>query len=123
MLSQTSSNADTNPQLGSRLFCLPLELRHTIYSYLFPGGVHACFRHDKFCLSPCLQPDPYKYSSGAEHVVYPESFEPPDPRYLPRLGSTWGPHWECEEAVWGVNQSPDTSTGIEMEILHTCRRA
>ncbi|KAH5130171.1 hypothetical protein HBH70_194970 [Parastagonospora nodorum] len=123
MPSQRSSNADTNPQLRSRLFGLPLELRQTIYSYLFPGGVHAYFRHDKLRLSACLQPDPYKYSSGAEHVVCPEPFEPPDSRYLLRLGSTWGPHWECEEAVMGVNQSPETSTGTELEMLHVCRRA
>ena len=109
-----------NPQLRSKFFGTSLELRQQIYGYLIPDGVHVSFRQGNFSLSVCVQPDPNNSFDGNERrglEFLPTPIGTPDPLWMQRLRSTWGPHWECEEVALHVHNSLEYMRGTRLNFL------
>jgi hypothetical protein len=112
-------------QPQSALLRLPAELRHDIYSYLLPDGIHAHLRGGKLNLSPCLEHsylrrnlylDGDERDPAAQRGWTPTRGYPTDtPTHLRRLESTWGPHWMCEE------QFSESKERFDMTLALVCK--
>ncbi|KAI0431604.1 hypothetical protein F5Y09DRAFT_184541 [Xylaria sp. FL1042] len=87
-------------QRESRLLSAPLEIRRAIYAIILPHQVHMFLSQGKLRLSVCLQPHlGDDLHDGRERNSRRTSDRPPKspPSWASRLGSSWGPHWQCEE--------------------------
>lgn len=90
-----------DPQLQSKFFAAPTEIRYAIYAYLIPNRVHLSLRETAFRLSPCVQ----RNNDGDPDCISRESYDAilvtgprtKDVLYPRRLRSPWGEHWRCEE--------------------------
>ncbi|KAF1841197.1 uncharacterized protein K460DRAFT_410587 [Cucurbitaria berberidis CBS 394.84] len=124
------SHSSAKPQKNSALLRAPAELRHEIYSYLVPDHIHACVQGDKLHLSTCVV-GRIKEEDDSKGAMLPSSNmldgyerQPKvplhgdhDPVWAPRLRSTWGPHWICEE-----NTLDQHSEGkLDLALLLVCR--
>ncbi|KAH7067752.1 hypothetical protein FB567DRAFT_541629 [Paraphoma chrysanthemicola] len=112
--------ADTASQMQCTLFKLPLELRHAIYAYLVPYGIHINIRQGVFYLSICVQPRPHASYYGAERERSKYSHGP-DPIYPRRLRSSWGPHWKCEEIALRTNHTVEALRESSMDFMLACK--
>jgi hypothetical protein len=92
-----------DPQLQSKFFAAPIEIRYAIYTNLIPNRVHLSLRETSFRLSPCVQ----RNNDGDPDCLSRESYDAipvtgprtKDPLYPRRLWSPWGEHWRCEENI------------------------
>jgi hypothetical protein len=104
-------SAPNTSQPTSALLRLPAELRHEIYSYILPDGIHARLRSDGKYFSPCLErsyPRPSSHVDGQER-----RFEKDDVSlWAHRLDSTWGPHWMCEEHLLTIPNKFDLTLAL-----------
>ncbi|KAB5584814.1 hypothetical protein GE09DRAFT_4867 [Coniochaeta sp. 2T2.1] len=109
-----------NRQEQSPFFSLPAEIRDDIVARLIPDAVHAIIRqgpHGKVVtITPCLNPltkgvlDGGERHPGPDDPGHPGDAFPGEGRkdrestkvYMRRLRSSWGLHWECEEAATGM---------------------
>lgn len=113
-------------QSASALFLVPIEIRRAIYASLVdPFGIHITLSPDgRVRLTRCLSPD-----LGAQHVGFERrpatDEEDPDRQiWCRRLGSGWGPHWECEEMALakGTEESDGSRAATGGSFLTTCKR-
>ena len=56
MLTHPVTRAFIDPQLESRLFLTPIEIRYAIYVHLIPNRVYVFFRQGKIHMSLCVEP-------------------------------------------------------------------
>ncbi|KAI1359525.1 hypothetical protein F5Y08DRAFT_319490 [Xylaria arbuscula] len=82
----------------------PLEIRHAIYALILPRAVHVFLSRGRLRLSMCLDPnlgddnhDGRERKPGTDTDTDHEHRS----KWARRLRSSWGPHWECEESVYG----------------------
>jgi hypothetical protein len=91
-----------NPQLQSKFFTAPAEIRFAIYAYLVPETVHLFLSERGLRLSLCVQRDQDDHPDCANRMPNSEKlnidYPHVGPIYVARLRSTWGEHWRCEEA-------------------------
>lgn len=115
----------SNPQENCRLLNTPLEIRLRIYHYIYiaPHGVHASIQGGRLVFSTCVQPSPNADLYGGERrgLLKPGS-DYEHPLYAPRLRSTWGPHWKCEEMALKINHSKLVLKRACLDVLNVCRR-
>jgi hypothetical protein len=113
-----------NPQLQSKFFTLPTEIRYAIYAHLIPETIHLSLDERGLRLSPCVQRDgdgdPECWKRRSNHELlhkHPDA----DPIYLNRLRSTWGEHWRCEEATVPVQEGTDSDNHVN-RLSFVCKR-
>jgi hypothetical protein len=95
------TDGHVHPQHESKLLSMPAEIRQAIYAQIFHGQTHAFLSQGRIHLSVCLQPNlGDDRHDGRERVTTPD-WRQDDPGWARRLRSTWGVHWECEEAAYG----------------------
>lgn len=92
--------AKHNPQIGSPLCRLPLEIRKQIFAYLVPPRIHIQLSRDNVnknavlrlssCVNVNLTGDCYCFDRR-------RTDDPPQEIWARRLQSPWGIHWRCEE--------------------------
>ena len=128
-LGSTELNVNTSfdPQLQSKFFALPAELRLAIYAYFIPDQLHI-FPHEErsFRFSGCVQQeedeDPdcrSQRSNDLEIWKYPAS----DPICGRRLRSSWGPHWRCEESAMQMGEAYEKGhDATMMSLFLVCKR-
>jgi hypothetical protein len=110
-----------NPQLQSKFFASPTEIRHAIYAHIIPDGVHLLLCDNTFRLLPCVQrandgdPD---CDSRKSHDDVPDS-NTLDTLYPRRLQSSWGEHWRCEENMLKKRGKDDIN--IATALLCVCK--
>jgi hypothetical protein len=108
-----------NPQLESKFFAVPAEIRYIIYAYLVPQDIHIFLKKGKLNLSPCVQrgSDNDPNSALKRRTVGLKSELGPwveDPIYAARLRSLWAEHWRCEDVVTGnVAGNEDDDGGLD----------
>lgn len=116
---------DLMEEQKSLLAGIPLEIRHSIYSYILPSQIHVCFRDGRLHLSPCQEPDKDPRSScfigktdlfpsdGQERS--PDGCAMTTPLWVRRLQSSWSPHWMCEELA-------DSQQLVTAPLFLVCRQ-
>ncbi|KAH7067507.1 hypothetical protein BKA63DRAFT_607352 [Paraphoma chrysanthemicola] len=101
-----------NPQVQTKLFAAPTEIRHAIYRHLIPKRIHLALRDASFRLSPCVQraddDDPDCTSRTRYDGRHDMGKQTSEPLYPYRLSSSWGEHWRCEENMHEARESDDT---------------
>jgi hypothetical protein len=112
-----------NPQLQTKLFTSPLEIRQQIYSYLLPCGAHVYFRQNKLCISRCFDRGQERRFGDERRVSGVTQTVCSDRVWHRRLRSTWGPHWECEELACGLEGSRDIANEASLAFMQVCKRA
>ncbi|KAK7960883.1 hypothetical protein PG988_012097 [Apiospora saccharicola] len=98
-------DAAMHAQLDSRFVSAPAEIRRAIYQHLVTSSsIHIFLSpQGRLQVSTCLEP-PTSPPLGGYHKTASERRRRPadagenDPTWARRLMSSWGPHWECEEA-------------------------
>ncbi|KAL5347959.1 hypothetical protein ACLOAV_007371 [Pseudogymnoascus australis] len=89
-----------HPQVQSKLLSVPVEIRQAIYAQIFHGQSHAFLWQGRIHLSECFQPNLGDGShDGRERGTTAERGRG-DLKWVRRLRSSWGAHWECEEAAY-----------------------
>ncbi|KAF2176877.1 hypothetical protein K469DRAFT_605525 [Zopfia rhizophila CBS 207.26] len=121
MSTHPTLQAPVNPQLESKFFSAPLEIRQEIYGYLIPYGVHAYLRQGKLYLSACVESCANGGLFGAERRESSD-WRASDPVWQRRLRSSWGPHWKCEEVALRMNHNCEAVSDTDMAMLRACRR-
>ena len=87
-------------QHESKLLSVPAEIRRAIYAEIFHGQTHAFLSQGRIHLSVCFQPNlGDDCHDGRERGTTAEKRRD-DPRWVRCLRSSWGPHWECEQAAY-----------------------
>ncbi|KFY70986.1 hypothetical protein V499_08799 [Pseudogymnoascus sp. VKM F-103] len=79
---------------------MPVEIRQAIYAQIFHGQTHAFLWQGRIQLSACLQPNLGDDRHDGRERVTTTHWRRDDPGWARRLRSTWGVHWECEEAAY-----------------------
>ena len=98
-------------QPKSALLRLPAELRHQVYLYILPDGIHIRLHGSELNLSPCLeQPQPRTSPHVGGYERKPDGYG--DILWGRRLDSTWGPHWMCEEHVSTITDKFDLTLAL-----------
>jgi hypothetical protein len=87
-------------QHESKLLSMPVEIRQAIYAQTFHGQTHAFLSQGRIHLSVCLQPNLGDDRHDGRERVTTTHWRQDDPGWARRLRSTWGVHWECEEAAY-----------------------
>ncbi|KAF2650552.1 hypothetical protein K491DRAFT_128108 [Lophiostoma macrostomum CBS 122681] len=116
-----------DPQLKSKFFALPAELRVAIYAYSVPDQLHIFLREDGFFrFLRCMQrgkdddPDCESQRSNDKEIWKDPSSDPVCGR---RLRSSWGPHWRCEEYAMQMQEADEARHATTMVTLfHVCKR-
>ena len=108
-----------DPQLQSKFFVAPAEIRRAIYSYLIPKDVHIFIKGEGVRFSPCVQRekdgDP---GCDSRREVTPVSFDYDDPVFALRLRSPWAEHWRCGElALRNLKQGDPKDDYIDILTL------
>jgi hypothetical protein len=103
-------SAQTMSQPQSALLRLPAELRHEIYSYILPDDIHILLQGEKCFMAACVErsnPWHSKWATGHEREPKGRNvdYRKKNAVFARRLQSTWGPHWVCEENVFGLHQN------------------
>ncbi|KAF2176893.1 hypothetical protein K469DRAFT_812277 [Zopfia rhizophila CBS 207.26] len=108
-----------NPQLKSKFFVSPAEIRRAIYVHFIPDQIHLFLHKKGLGLSACVQRDKDGHPNCIERCssTYPLTYPPASCSiYTLRLRSSWGSHWRCEESV-------KTDGNITAEaLLLACKR-
>jgi hypothetical protein len=119
-------NEFNNPQLQSRFFASPPEIRLAIYIHLIPDQIHVSCCEAGLRLSPCVQresddhADCVNQGKNDEGGFFVSGHTENHPIYVRRLQLSWGAHWRCEEAILGLQQACDFQ--ITMAPLFVCKR-
>lgn len=109
----------------SKLLNIPYDVRREIYNHLIPPSYHVYFEEGRRRLSPCvLSPViPPRVSGWERRHNFPESMQDWKDEQLAlwarRLQSSWGEHWNCEEAAHGVNAK---MASMAETLLQTCEK-
>ncbi|KAF2253803.1 hypothetical protein BU26DRAFT_561075 [Trematosphaeria pertusa] len=122
MSTRPTEEAPINPQVGSKFFSAPLEIRQMIYGYIFPYGVHAYLRQGKLHSSACVEPRANGDYDGGERRDESSDWRTPGPIWSRRLQSSWGPHWKCEEVALSMGRSWEAAGDADMVMLRACKR-
>ena len=117
-----------DPQLESKFFVAPAEIRRAIYVHLIPDQIHLFLHERGLRLSACVQrdedgdPDCIKRRSNKTNLLTDPHAS--DPIYALRLRSSWGSHWRCEESVMRMREKDcETDCNIAaMALLPVCKR-
>jgi hypothetical protein len=109
-----------NPQLESKLWQMPVEIRHAIYSNIATNEVHVFIRKGQLCLSKCIMEEHIDGIGG--YSFKDPIFKPFDPISARRLSSSWGTHWKCEEIAMRMNETHPDANDARLLILRTCKR-
>lgn len=120
-------NTSFDPQLKSKFFALPTELRLAIYAYFIPDQIHVLLHESQsFGFSKCIQyggdedPDCISQRSNDMELGQTSAL---DPIFGRRLRSSWGPHWRCEELAMHMRESYELNYNITtIELLGVCKR-
>ena len=89
---------DTQEQ--SPLLSLPLEVRQAIFAYVIPSAIHVFLQQGKLAVSACVKPEIASELAGWERRPWGDEYS--ETLFGHRLQSSWGPHWQCEEAAGSV---------------------
>ena len=113
-------------QLESKLFNSPTAVRRAIYAHLVPEQLHINVDKGKFRLSKCVQQDGDDHPDCDKRRSHGHANTGCliDVDFLPRLQSSWGPHWRCEELVSQDREKHgETGRGVPvMALFLTCKR-
>ncbi|OBT64925.1 hypothetical protein VE03_05693 [Pseudogymnoascus sp. 23342-1-I1] len=93
------TDGHVHSQHESKLLSIPVEIRQAIYTQIFHGQTHAFLWHGRIHLSECLQPNLGDDSHDGRERKSTVEWGGDDPKWARRLRSSWGVHWECEEAA------------------------
>ncbi|KAH7345840.1 hypothetical protein BKA66DRAFT_554916 [Pyrenochaeta sp. MPI-SDFR-AT-0127] len=119
MFAGRSIDVPVNPQLQSKFFAAPAEIRFAIYAYLIPRRIHLSFKKG-FRPLPCVQRDEDGDANCLVRKTNNDCFTTKpcvsDPIFLRRLRSSWGSHWRCEE------QHPWQFDNLAMPLFRVCKR-
>ncbi|KAH8895397.1 hypothetical protein GQ53DRAFT_744054 [Thozetella sp. PMI_491] len=99
-------------QEQSPFFGLPVETRRKIYSHAIGNtdAIHVFLRQGRLAFCECIENGPAHSQGGYErrarrHSAYGFAIDlVSDTRWIQRLRSSWGPHWECEEVSRKMDQ-------------------
>jgi hypothetical protein len=111
-----------NPQLQSKFFTAPAEIRYAILANVVPETVHLSLNKKGLGLSPCVQrdndDDPNCWNRC--RTIGPDSgtdSRVSDSIYASRLRSSWGEHWRCESLVAYKQDNKDLDQRSDPLIL------
>ncbi|KAK0111137.1 hypothetical protein ONS95_001513 [Cadophora gregata] len=111
------NTSNIHSQSNSRLLSALLEVRQAIYSHL-DRHVHAFLSEGKLRMLICLEPNLGDHEhAGTERLVPGDHARSTDPQWARRLGSSWGPHWECEEHGTSQKQKKDSDHIYNLRLL------
>lgn len=125
MLAEPELTTSFDPQLQSKFFTSPTEIRHAIYAYLIPDRIHISCGKSGLRLLSCVQREKDDDAScfnqrKKKEGGYYQNESQNDPIHLRRLNSIWSTHWRCEEAV--LESQPDRDFRTAIVPLFVCKR-
>jgi hypothetical protein len=111
-------------QLQGKFLQIPYDVRREIFTHLVPRTVHVHTERGQMRFADCVPtPTPHATSPGLERTeglpltAATERKAEHISIWTSRLLSSWGPHWKCEENVYGADHDMRKLTHSAVEIL------